>query len=400
MRVVITGIGLVSPIGNGITDFWNNLLEGKSGLRDITRFDASTFPCRIAGETDFDAREYLDELFVEVTSLSSQFACAAFKMAQTDAGFETFPTPTDVIIGSGVSNLAPIMEQYKLTPEAMSRYLPGDPVRLLKVFIGGAASGIALLSRATGLVTTVANACTSGLNAVGLAYDRIKSRRAEVVIAGSCDAPLNHLVHSAFCSSGHYTSNNDPSAQRPFDRRREKCAPGEGATVLILESERRARARGARIYCEITGFESGVENTNEMFFIDVSGAAWGRLIGRVSSGVSHVNTHGISDRLVDAVEARALRAGFGRRARKITIASIKGAVGSGLSAAGGFQIAAGAKTIETGMVPPTLNYCEQDPQIPVNVIRKPTRLNPKSILISSHGVTGYNSVLKLGRYRI
>lgn len=306
----------------------------------------------------------------------------------------------DVIVGSGVSNLGPVQEHLEEAPETIEKYQKADPLLVQKMFIGGPASGIALLAGAEGLVTTVSTACSSGVMAAGLAYDRIRTRCSQVAIVGACDSPLNQLVHTGFCSSGHYTSNNDPDAQRPFDLRREKCAPGEGAAVFILESARHAHARGARIYCEISGFEAGNENTSELYFIDKSARAWGRLIGRLAKGVSHVNAHGISDKNVDQVEALAIREGFGRKARKLAVTSVKGAVGSGLAAAGGFQLAAAAKTIETGIVPPTRNYEQADPELQIRVIGNASRLDPQAALVNSHGITGYNSVLKLRKYRL
>ncbi|MBL8020121.1 MAG: hypothetical protein JNM27_10695 [Leptospirales bacterium] len=400
MRPVITGIGLISPIGNGIVDFWENLLAGKCGIRDITRFDASSFPCRIAGQADFHAEDYLDRRFVRFTSLATQFACAAFVLARKDAGIQDFTPRADVIVGSGVSNLGPVMEQIEKTPQVLEGYLQTDPLLIQKMFIGGPASGIALLAGANGFVTTVSTACSSGINAVGLAADRIRHGKSDIVIAAACDAPLNHLVHTGFCSSGHYTNVNDPAAQKPFDVNREKCAPGEGATVFILEDHRRARARGARIYCEIADFDAINENTSELYFLDKTATRWGSLIGRMARGVNHVNTHGISDRVVDHVESTAIKKGFGRRARRVTITSIKGAVGSGLAAAGGFQIASAAKTIETGIGPPTLHYSSEDPDISLNVLTRPTKIDPQMVLINSHGVTGYNSALKLRRFRL
>ncbi|MCE9598593.1 MAG: hypothetical protein K8S54_11545 [Spirochaetia bacterium] len=400
MNPVITGMGVISPLGNGITDFWENLLAGKCGIRDITRFDASSFPCRIAGQTDFHAEDFLERRLVRFTSLATQFACAAFVLARKDANIVDFSSRTDVIVGSGVSNLGPVMDQIEKTPDVLDAYLQTDPLLIQKMFIGGPASGIALLAGAGGFVTTVSTACSSGINAVGLAADRIRHGKADLVIAAACDAPLNHLVHTGFCSSGHYTSVNDPGAQKPFDLNREKCAPGEGAAVFIIESDRRARARGARIYCEIAGFDAINENTSELYFLDKTASRWGALISRMARGANHVNAHGISDRVVDQVESVAIQKGFGRKAKRITVTSIKGAVGSGLAAAGGFQIAAGAKTVETGMGPPTLNHNADDPAIALNILTKPTKINPQMILINSHGVTGYNSVLKLRRYRI
>lgn len=402
MRVVLTGIGVISPLGNGILPFWDGLLAGKTGIRPISkdRFDASSFPCRIAGQVDFDPAEFLDRRFVRYTSFSTQLACAAFLLARKDAGMKEITSRADVIVGSGVSNLGPVHQQLADVPSTVHQFEQSDPLLVQKMFIGGPASGIALLAGAQGLVTTVSTACSSGNMAVGLAYQRIKTRQSQVIIGCACDAPLNHLVHTGFCSSGHYTSNNDPEAQRPFDARREKCAPGEGATVFILESDRHARARGARIYCEIIGFEAGNENTSELYFLDKSANRWGSLIGRLSRGATHLNAHGISDATVDKVEAAAILRGFGRRGKSVVVTSIKGSVGSGLAAAGGFQIAAAAKTIETGLVPPTRNYAQPDPELGIRVASEPIQLNPDTLLVNSHGVTGYNSVLKLGKYRL
>lgn len=396
-KVVITGIGVISPLGHGIDTFFNGLITGKSGLRKITRFDASTYPCQIAGEVDFKPEDFLEKRFIRFTSLATQFACAAFRLGQADAGIERFPTQTEVIFGCGVSNLEPVADHLQKAPETSHEYSAADPLIVQRMFIGGPASGVALLAGARGLVTTVSTACSSGVNALGIAFDRIKSGRVDIAIVGACDTPLNRLVHNGFCSSGHYTSNNDPANQKPFDARREKCAPGEGASVFILESDRRARARGARVYCEVSGFSAENENTSELYFIDKSGTTWGRVLGLVAKGATHINAHGISDRVVDLVEAAAIRIAMGKALKKTSVTSIKGAVGSGLAAAGGFQIATAAKTVHTGIIPPTLRYATPDPEIGLDVPTCQRQTNPRAVIVSSHGVTGYNAAIQLRR---
>ena len=251
-------------------------------------------------------------------------------------------------------------------------------------------------------VTTVSSACTSGVNAIGLGYDRIASGLSTTAICGGVDTPINRLVLASFCAANFLTEVNDVNdAVCPFDARHTKSVLCEGAGVFVLEELEQAKARRARIYAEITGFTQETENLNELFLPDKTGERWARAITKTVANrkVGHVNAHAPSDVFIDRIEAKALGRVLGRR-KKTLVSSIKGSVGGNFTPAGIFQIASAAMTIKTGIIPPVCNFKYPDPECKLNIPKKSKSAGKiRSVLVNTRGVGSYNSSLLLEKTR-
>jgi 3-oxoacyl-[acyl-carrier-protein] synthase II len=400
-RVVITGIGVVSPLGTGLDKFWNNLLAGKTGIGPISLFDASTFPCRIAAEVkDFEPEKFLGTRQMRYYSRGTQFICAAFDMARQDANISHFdPYRTDVIMGTAISSFGVIEEEILKRPDGIAEYKGvSDPSAMFKAIVSAPATAVALMAETQSYVTTVSSACTSGINAFGLAYERIALGDATTAICGGVDTPINRLVLASFCVANFLTQNNDvDDAVCPFDERHTKSVLCEGAGVFILEELEQARARRAPIYAEVTGFNQETENLNELFLPDKSGDRWARAIAKTVAGkkIEHVNAHAPSDVFIDRIEAKALTQVFGSR-KKTLVSSIKGSVGGNFTPAGVFQIASAAMTIKTGVIPPACNFKYPDPECRLNIPKASKSARKiSSVLVNTRGVGSFNSSLLL-----
>lgn len=408
-RVVLTGIGVVSPIGIGKTDFWQNLISGKTGIRPISLFDAETYPSKVAGEiSDFISTDHFSAKAANRISRASQFALIAAKQAYNDARLEHIdPYRTDVVMGTGTSAFDIIEQEIFKSPSAGKKFEKGliDPLAMTKAFANAPACAIALEYQTKSYTTTVTTACASALNAIGHAYHRIRADEADVAIAGSVDTPINHLIYGAFCAARFLTTGETAEAAvSPFDKRRTKRALGEGAAVFILEDLEHAIDRGATIYAEITGFSQSAENVNELYMLDTTGAKWADHLtttlkkSRSKSTIDCINAHAPSDKLSDAAEATAIKMVFGSRGTQIPVHSIKGAVGQGFSVAGAFQIAASSLSLSLGMIPPTFNYEEPDTDCDVNVSLDSRPKKISTALVNAHGIGGINSSLILERF--
>lgn len=404
-RVVITGIGVVSPIGTGLDKFWQNLLAGETGIGPITLFDASTFPCRIAAEVkDFEPAKYLAPRQQRYYSRGTQFVCAAYDMARRDANIEHFdPYRTDVIMGTAISSFGVIEEELLKRPDGIAEYKGvEDPSAMFKAIVSAPSTAVALMAGTQSYVTTVSSACTSGVNAIGLGYDRIASGLSTTAICGGVDTPINRLVLASFCAANFLTEVNDVNdAVCPFDARHTKSVLCEGAGVFVLEELEQAKARRARIYAEITGFTQETENLNELFLPDKTGERWARAITKTVANrkVGHVNAHAPSDVFIDRIEAKALGRVLGRR-KKTLVSSIKGSVGGNFTPAGIFQIASAAMTIKTGIIPPVCNFKYPDPECKLNIPKKSKSAGKiRSVLVNTRGVGSYNSSLLLEKTR-
>ncbi len=412
-RVVVTGIGVVSPIGIGLENFWDNLMAGKSGVDEISLFDASTYPCHLAAEVrDFNPSDYLNDMQVMHFSRPSQFACASARMALEDAGLNyTDPHRTDVIIGSAMSYFQGFEEQIRsLAQDTSFRPNTIDPMTSLKGFIAAPACAVALLVESRGYVTTVSSACSSGLNAVGLGAERIRHGQADIAVVGGVDTPISPYILGEFCQAEFVTTANDPSALCPFDLRRTRSVLGEGSGLFILEDLDHAVARGAEIYGEIVNYVQETENINELYFADSTGDKWSRTMKNALRklknlyNLDHINAHGPSDTYIDRAETDAIKNALGKRAYSVPISSIKGAVGSGFASAGAFQAAAAAMTLKTGRVPPIFNYEVPDPGCDLNYTsRRAEATNPgkvDNVLVNAHAMGGFNSALLLKRFSL
>ena len=410
-RVVVTGIGVISPVGIGIDNFWSNLKAGKSGIKNISLFDASEFPCQVAGEIiEFNPNDFLNKKQQKYFSRAGQFACSAFKLAQQNANLTEFdPYRTDIILGAASCSLNVVSDQVDNDQFRIGEYdNTFDPVFLPKYFMNGPTSAIGLMAKTKGLMTTVSSACSSGLTSLGMSYERIIDGHSDVVITGAVDTPINKLFLHGFCSAGMLTENNkNPSkALCPFDIKRDKSALGEGSVIFILESADHAIARGATVYAEVLKFNQEHENINELYFPDKSGLSWAETIKTAIEGhehsITYVNAHGPSDKIIDVVESTAIKIAFQEKiSKKIPVISIKGYVGSGLAVAGGFQLASSLMSIKSGYIPKSSNYDDPDPKctIPILANQKPKQSINK-VLVNSHALGGTNASILLGKFSL
>jgi len=408
---VITGMCVVSPLGVGLATFWKALEDGASSVREISLFDATSYPCRIAAEVRaFSAEEFLSEKEMRTYPRQTQFALAGTAMALKDAGNPDLDLArTDVILGAAQISFDALETEIAEGQHSLQEYEPRlDPFGVLKTTMSIPASAVAFRFRTQGSAITLTSACTSGIDAIAMAANRIRNGEAEAVITGGTETPITRIVLNAFCAARMVTtvSNESPeAAMAPFDAKRTKSVLGEGAAILLLEEKQDALARGARIYCEVGRYGQEPENSNALFSVDRQGIAWKRMLRRVvgnkTSGIGAINAHAPSDRVVDRVESLVLQDVFGKSISRIPVASIKGATGSSMAAASAFQVVAGAMTIKTGVVPPTTNYFTPDPECELSVsheTRKPAR-KIRQVLINAHGVGGVNSALVLSESR-
>lgn len=405
-RAIVTGIGVVSPLGIGVAEFWENLLAGKSGVDTITRFDASSFPSRIAAEVKgFDPWQYMSKRRQKYFSRASQFAVAATHLALEDACLPHLdPYRTDVVIGSAISSLGTIEETLYRSSSRLEEYDEHaiNPTDMFKVFISAPASAVALEIGSQGYVTTVATACAAAVNALGLAKERIEDGHADVVIAGGVDTPITRIVLNALCAAQFLATNNRAPRNSlcPFDKRRSRSALGEGCVLFVVEERNHALARAARGYAELLACHQENENTNELYVSDQEGKNWATALlhlleqdGRKAP--AHINAHAPSDKVIDYLETLALKQALGKRAYKSPVVSIKGQVGSGFSAAGAQQLAAACLSLKHGLIPPNYNYREPDPLCDLHypVAPRPGRLG--RVLVNSHGLGGVNAAMLL-----
>jgi 3-oxoacyl-[acyl-carrier-protein] synthase II len=409
-RVVVTGIGMISPLGVGNDASWAGLIAGRSGIGRITKFDASGYPAQIAGEVrGFNAEDYIEKKEVKKSDTFIHYAIAAAQMAVDDAKFDPAkedPDRVGVIIGSGIGGLPLIEEMHK-------KLLERGPSRISPFFIPGlivnlASGHISIRFNARGPSSAPATACATGAHAIGDAMKIIRHDEADVMFAGGSEAVITALALGGFSAMRALSTRNDEPerASRPWDAQRDGFVMGEGAGVLILEEREHALARGARIYCEITGYGM----TSDAFHI-TSPAEDGNGMARVMtralrdaslqpSDIQYINAHGTSTPIGDKTETAAIKTVFGEDAYKIAVSSTKSMTGHLLGAAGGLESAIAAKVIETGMLPPTVNYENPDPECDLDYVPNTAREVPgiKHVLSNSFGFGGTNATLIFSKH--
>lgn len=415
-RIVITGIGAVTPIGNNFLDSWSLLKNGISGIDRITRFDASDLQWKMAGEVKkFDPGLFLSKKDILKHDLFVQYAVSASIMAAQDAGLlqksgiesqkskkELLDT-TGVIIGSSRGGISTIeRELYKLYSSRftihgsrLSSYL------MPSTTISMAASYVAQKLGIKGNCLGISNACASGTNAIGEAYRLIKHGYANIMIAGGAEAPICRLCVEGYGVSGALSKIDRSYASRPFDKKRDGFVIAEGACVLIVEEYEHAVRRGAKIYCEIIGYG----NTTDAFHITrphIKGEVKAintafEAAGISSDDVDYINAHGTSTPIGDAVEALAIRDVFGQMAQKIPVSAVKSMTGHMLAASGAFEVACTAMSIKEGIIPPTINITEKDRECDINVITEKKEADIKIAITNSFGFGGVNAVIVLKR---
>ena len=407
-RVVVTGIGLVTPLGNDTETTWQAVCEGRSGTGPITKFDASDQEVRFAAEVkDFDATQYMDRKAARRTDVVTHYTLAAAMQALVDAEFRVTDQNADdvgVLVSSGVGGLHVLHDQfrtlYERGPERISPFfmtmLPADM----------SAGHISIALGARGPNFTTVSACATGANSIGEAAEIIKRGDATVMLAGGGESGVTAMGIAAFAAT-HALSrrNDDPEhASRPFDATRDGLVIGEGAGVLVLEAEEHARARGARIYCELAGYAS-TSDAHHITEPAPEGAGLARAIRRalkkaeISAGaVEYINAHGTGTVYNDRTETQAIKAVFGPHAYELAVSSTKSQVGHTFGAAGAIEAAVTVLALRHGILPPTINYQHPDPDCDLDYVPNTARAARVSVALSnSMGFGGHNAVLAFRR---
>ncbi|MEM1238357.1 MAG: beta-ketoacyl-ACP synthase II [Cyanobacteria bacterium P01_H01_bin.26] len=409
-RVVITGMGAITPIGNTLEAYWQGLLAGESGIGPITLFDASKHKCRIAGEVKgFDPLEYLDPKDAKRTDRFAQFAIAASRQALTDAGLAITDLNAEqvgVMIGTGVGGL-------KVMEEQQSVYLNKGPSRcspfMVPMMIANMAAGLtAIHTGAKGPNSCPVTACAAGSNAIGDAFRIVQNGYAQAMICGGTEAAITPLSLAGFASARALsTRNDDPDhASRPFDKERDGFVMGEGSGILILEELDHALSRGARIYAEMVGYGM----TCDAFHMTApvpggAGAARSMELALKDAGVSplevsYINAHGTSTPANDPTETAAIKTALGDCAKRIAVSSTKSMTGHLLGGSGGIEGVAACMAVVSDRVPPTINLQDPDPDCDLDYVPNQSRAQPVDVAMSnSFGFGGHNVTLVFRKYR-
>ena len=408
-RVVVTGIGAVSPLGCGTDVNWQALLAGRSGIGPITAFDASDFPVRIAGQVpDFDPAAYLEKKDIKKVDRFAQFAIAAAQMAMDDARLTVTPEEAPrvgVVVGVGMGGIATIEEAVRsFYDEGLKRLSPFFIPRLIANMAPG---HIAIRFGCTGVNYTPTSACASGGQAVGEAFRLVRYGDQDVVISGGAEAAITPMGVGGFAVMRAMSTRNDEPerASRPFERHRDGFVVGEGAGVLVVESLAHARARGARIYCELAGYGAN----GDAYHItspapDGRGAAECMRLALASGGidpleVDYINAHGTATPYNDVNETQAIKAVFGEHAARIAVSSTKSMTGHLLGGAGGVEAVYTALALHHGWLPPTINYDEPDPECDLDYVPNSARqVRARVALSNSFGFGGANACIAFRRW--
>lgn len=407
-RVVVTGIGAITPLALDAETTWSKLLEGESGIGRITLMDPSDYPTQIAAEVKgFDPAKWMDIKDAMRIDRVIAFSVAAGKMALEDSGLKPDRALSEefgVLIGSGIGGLTFLAEQHR-------RQIEGGPSRispfLVPYMIPDMCSGyVSIMTGLRGPNTCVVTACATGANSIGDAYHMIKRGDATAMLAGGAEAPINELGLGGFCAARAMTRNNDrgPAASRPFEASRDGFVMGEGAGVVVLEDYDHAKARGARIYGEVLGY-------------GMSGDAWHitqpdpegdgaqramkmalRNAKLTPADISYINAHGTSTPLNDRTETAALKRALGDEAYKIPVSSTKSAIGHTLGAAGAIESIFCLLAMRDDILPPTINYDTPDPACDLDYVpNTPRKADVRVTLTNSFGFGGHNATLIFGK---
>ncbi len=408
-RVVLTGFGAVTPIGIGKDEFWNALLDGKSGVGYITRFDASEHDTKIAAEVkDFDPTAFMEKKEAKRMDMFAQYAVAGTKMALDDAGIDLSMIDTDragAIIGSGIGGITTLeAEKEKLDEKGPGRI---SPLFIPMMIANMAAGQVSMTFGLKGSSMTIATACASATHAIGEAFRMIKSGYLDMAVSGGTESSITPLSMAGFISMKALSTRNEvpEKASRPFDKNRDGFVMGEGSGIVILEELDHALKRGARIYAEVVGYGS----TSDAFHItqpdpEASGAMRAMALALKEGGASpcdidYINAHGTSTYFNDKLETLAIKRLFGEYAKNLNISSTKSMTGHLLGAAGGVEAIATAMTIHTGVVPPTINYEVHDEECDLNYTpNHAVKRNVRYGLSNSLGFGGHNASILFKRY--
>ncbi len=402
-RVVVTGMGAVTPLGNDVPAYWNGLKAGKNGIDFITRFDTADLKAKLAAEVkDFDPKVYMDAKMVRQTDLYQRYALAAAAQAVQDAGIEGAidPMRLGVYFGSGIGGFETFCNEHNtLLTRGASRV---SPFFITKMISNMGAGNIAIRVKAMGPCMDITTACATGTNAIGEAMRAIRHGYADAIIAGGVDAVLHPLSMAGFINCQALTDSTDPDmASIPFDKRRNGFVMGEGSGALVLEEYEHAKARGAKIYAEVAGYGS----TCDAYHVtapDSEAKASGKAIAdavaetgfKGDPGEIYINAHGTSTPLNDKTETKAIKNAFGDDAYKLHISSTKSMTGHLLGAAGAIEAIAAILALREGIIPPTIGYKEADPECDLNYTPNTALETELSLALStSLGFGGHNACL-------
>lgn len=404
-RIVVTGMGAITPIGEGLEDFWTALIAGKSGIRRITYFDPATYPVKVDAEVpDFDPGRYMEPKMADRTSRFTQLAVASAKMAVAQAALDmtaVTPEKVGVCVGNTLDITGLLQDYDRLVARGPKRI---NPLFIARVSPHVAAVHLGLLFGAKGPNSNVDTACASGAEALATAYDTIKLGYADVMIAGGAEATINQLTLAALWIVGALTVEEDPAkASRPFCLERSGFVFGEGSGMMVLEELEHARRREAPILAEIAGvgrsFDAydasapnyAVEAVAMKNALDAAGVA--------PQEVDYINAHGTGTKLNDASETRAIKEVFGPGAYSIPVSSNKSMTGHAITAAGAIEAIASVLTINRGVIPPTINYLTPDPECDLDYVPNEARPAEVNVCLSnSFGMGGQNCCLILKKF--
>ena len=407
-RVVITGIGAITPVGNTVDEYWDSLKEGKHGFGPITQFDASAYKCKLVGEVkNFVAKDYIDPKSARRMARFTQFAVKATQEAMADSGLDM--TKEDAYrvgtcIGSGVGSLQELENAYGtiLTkgPLRVSPFVV--PMMISNIAAGNVAIQFGLKGKSIDVVT----ACASGTNSIGEAFRTIQYGDADVMVACGCEAAVSPIGISTFDSLTALTSSTDPDrCSIPFDKDRSGFVLGEGAGIVILEELEHAKARGAKIYAELSGYGcssdahhiTAPEESGEGPAVAMTNAV--KDAGLPLDAVQYINAHGTSTHLNDLVETRAIKKAFGDHAKDIKINSTKSMTGHLLGAAGAIECIACVKSIEEGYIHRTRGLVESEEELDLDYCKEPCEMDVDVAISNSLGFGGHNACIVLQKYK-
>ncbi len=400
-RVVVTGMGAVTPVGNHLEEYWNSISQGICGIGPITRFDASDKKVQIAAEVKgFDPTEYMEKSELRKNDLFVQYAVAAAEQAMQDSGLAgtVAPERLGVYVGSGIGGILTTTENSDKLCQGAKRV---SPFMVPMMIVNMASGTISIRTQAKGPTLPVVTACATSTHAIGEAFRAVKHGYADAILAGGSEAAVCNLTLAGFTSCMALSTNNDPAtACRPFDKNRDGFVMGEGAGILVLEEYEHAKARGAKIYGEICGYG----NTSDAYHVtapdpEAEGITRAIRLALEEAGVTpdasmYVNAHGTSTPLNDKSETLAFKKAFGEAARQVAISSTKSMTGHMLGAAGAVEAIACLKALETGIIPPTIGLQEPDPECDLDYTPgKARKAQLRTALSTSLGFGGHNGCL-------
>lgn len=407
-RVVVTGVGAVTPLGNDVETTWKNLIAGVSGVGPLTRLDADQYPAKVAAELkDFNIEAFIDKKDARKMDRFTQYAVAAASMAVKDASLEITDenaTRVGVWIGSGIGGMETFENQFETF---LNRgYKRVSPFFVPMIIPDMAAGQVSIMLGAKGINSCTVTACATGTNSIGDAFKVIQRGDADVMVSGGAEAPITRMSVAGFCANTALSTNPDPqTASRPFDANRDGFVIGEGAGIVVLEELEHALARGAKIYAEIVGYGA----TGDAYHVTApapGGEGGARAMkqaladgGIKPEEVDYINAHGTSTGYNDKYETAAIKEVFGEYAYKLAVSSTKSMTGHLLGAAGGVEAIFSVLALQEGILPPTMNLQTPDPECDLDYVPNEARKQDISVVISnSLGFGGHNATIALKKY--